>query len=195
VKLYVIAQTYQAVVAVSGDFLTDNLDEDPKGVIIRDGIVCVNHDDEDTVAFMPDGTMRIFGKKEATADDLIAMGVKNSFSFGPTLINNGEIEDLSRSRNRRENPRTAVGMIAPYHYLLVVVEGRSSRSTGMTMNELAELFASWGCSVAYNLDGGQSATMAFMGEHISEYRGSFTGQRGVPDALMFGTSDLVSKAD
>ena len=195
VKLYVIAQTYQAVVAVSGDFLTDNLEDDPKGVIIRDGIVCVDHDDEDTVAFMPDGTMQIFEAGEITADELVAVGVNNAFSFGPTLINDGVIaDDLDNHHLRRENPRTAAGMIAPYHYLLVVVEGRSSRSTGMTLSELAELFASYGCSVAYNLDGGQSATMAFMGEHISEYRGSFTGQRGVPDALMFGTSDLVTDA-
>jgi hypothetical protein len=192
VKLYVIARTYKAVVAVGGDFLADNIKKDPKGVIIRDGIKCVDHDDNSTAAFMPDGTIKIFKAGEITADELMAEGVNNAFSFGPTLINDGVIADgLDKAHLHSKNPRTAMGMIEPYHYLLVVVEGRSKRSKGMTFNELADLMASYGCTVAYNLDGGQSATMAFMGDHISEYVGSLTRQRPVPDALMFGTSDLV----
>lgn len=194
VDLFNIARNYQAVVAVSGDFLADNLEDDPKGVIIRDGIVCVDDDNEDTVAFMPDGTMRVFEPGEITADELLAEGVTNTFSFGPTLINGGVIEEeLDEHRLRRKNPRTAIGMIEPYHYLLIVVDGRDDDySVGMTLSELAELFDSYGCEVAYNLDGGASATMAFMGEHISQYEGSLTGQRPVADALMFGTSELVT---
>jgi exopolysaccharide biosynthesis protein len=89
-------------------------------------------------------------------------------------------------------PRTAVGMLEPGHFMLVVVDGRASRySKGMTFEELADLMASLGCELAYNLDGGASATMAFMGEHISVYEGSTTGQRPVPDALMFGNSELA----
>jgi hypothetical protein len=169
VKLSVIARTYQAVVAVSGDFLADNLEEDPKGVVIRDGIVCVDDGNQDTAAFMPDGSLQIFRAGETTADELLALGVKNAFSFGPTLINDGVIEEgLDHAHLHVKNPRTAIGMIEPHHYLLVVVEGRSDRSKGMTLQELAELFASYGCSVAYNLDGGRSATIAFMGDHISE---------------------------
>jgi exopolysaccharide biosynthesis protein len=57
--------------------------------------------------------------------------------------------------------------------------------------ELADLFASYDCEVAYNLDGGQSAAMTFMGNIISEYKGSLSGQRPVPDALMFGYSEQV----
>jgi exopolysaccharide biosynthesis protein len=193
--LFKIAQYYKAVIAVNGDFL-DHHPEDPKGVIIRDGEVFADDDKEDTAAFYPNGTMRVFEAGEITADELLADGVKNAFSFGPTLIRDGVIRDgLNKHYLRGKNPRTAVGMIEPNHFVLVVVEGRSSRSDGMTLVELAELFASYGCEVAYNLDGGQSATMAFMGEHISEYKGSLTGQRPVPDALMFGTSELVTGAE
>jgi exopolysaccharide biosynthesis protein len=192
VDLYEIARLYQAVVAIDGDFLTDHPD-DPKGVIIRDGLVAVDDDENATLVFMPDGTMHIFAAGEVTADDLLAKGVTNAFSFGPVLINDGVIQDgLDKHYLRPKNPRAAVGMIEPNHFLLVLVEGRSDRSKGMTLVELADFFASWNCQVAYNMDGGASATMSFMGENISEYQGSLTGQRPVADALMFGTSDLVT---
>lgn len=195
VALFEIAQSYQAVIAVNGDYLKDHA-EDPKGVIIRDGIVCVDDNEEDTLAFMPDGTMQAFEKGEITADELVAAGVQNSFSFGPTLIMNSVIQQdkIDHHRLRSKKPRTAVGMIEPYHYLLVVVDGRDSDySKGMTLQELANLFASYDCTVAYNFDGGASATMCFMGENISQYEGSFTGQRNVADALMFGETQLLAQ--
>lgn len=194
IEVYKIARNYGAVIAINGDFLKDH-SEDPKGVIIRDGIVCVDDDKEDSLAFMPDGTMKVCELGEASADDLVAQGVKNSFSFGPTLIKDGVIQDgLDKHRVRSKNPRTAVGMIEPYHYLLIVVDGRQKGySTGMTLSELADLFASYHCQVAYNFDGGQSAAMCFMGDNISQYAGSFTAQRPVPDTLMFGESALVPK--
>ncbi len=196
VELYKIARNYKSVIAVSGDFL-DDVPEDPKGVIIRDGIVCVDDKKAETLAFLPDGTMKIFEKGETSADELVSQGVKNSFSFGPTLIKDGIIsEGLDKHRLRSKNPRTAVGMIEPNHFLLVVVDGRQKGySTGMTLTELANLFASYQCQVAYNFDGGASATMNFMGENISKYGGSFTGQRRVSDALMFGESNLVKTED
>lgn len=195
IELYKIAQYYKAVIAVNGDFL-DHHPEDPKGVIIRDGEVFVDDDENQTLAFYPDGTMRVFEAGETTADQLLADGVKNAFSFGPAFIKDGEIQPgLMDLRLSSPKPRTAVGMIEPYHFILVQVEGRSKRSDGMTYEEMADLFASYGCQVAYNLDGGQSATITFMGENINEYQGSLTGQRPVPDALMFGYSELVGKEE
>ncbi len=192
--LYKIAKQYQAVIAVNGDYIT-KVTGDKKGIIIRDGKEFLNKKKMDTLAFYPDGTMRVFRPGETTAKKLIEDGVKNTFSFGPTLINNGVIEPkLNKCRLQRRNPRTAVGMIEPYHYIFVVVDGRQRRySVGMTMQQLAELFAKYNCQVAYNLDGGRSATMSFMGKNINRYNGSLTGQRKVPDALMFGFTDLLAK--
>jgi exopolysaccharide biosynthesis protein len=188
-----IARYYKAVVAVNGDFMDNNAsDKNRKGVIIRDGKVFVDKTKADTLAFMPDGTMKVYAAGEIDADGLLALGVQNTFSFGPALINGGVIQQgLEDHRLRRANPRTAVGMIEPGHFIMIVVEGRSSNAKGMTLVELADLFASYDCEVAYNLDGGQSAAMAFMGDIISEYKGSLSGQRPVPDALMFGYSEQV----
>lgn len=192
--LYKIAANYQAVIAVNGDYMS-LVRSDAKGIVMRDGIVYADKKETDTLAFYPDGTMRIFRPGEITPEQLSAEGVLNTFSFGPTLINNGEIEPgLEGAYLARRNPRTAVGMIEPYHYLFVVVDGRQNRySIGMTLPQLAQLFASYNCQVAYNLDGGQSATMSFLDKNISRYSGSLTGQRSVPDALMFGFTQLLGK--
>ena len=79
------------------------------------------------------------------------------------------------------NPRSAVGYYEPGHYCFVVVDGRQKGySKGMTMSELSQLFFDLGCTVAYNLDGGKSAEMVFMGETVSQ---PFEGGRSTSDIL------------
>lgn len=193
-RLYQIARNYGAVIAVNGDYM-HMVEKSRKGIIIRNGKVYLNRKNADTLAFYPGGTMRIFKPGETTPAKLLSDGVKNTYSFGPTLIHNGRITpNLNRCRLRSRNPRSAVGMVEPYHYIFVEVDGRrKGYSKGMTLVELAALFKSYGCTEAYNLDGGRSATMSFMGKNISKYAGSYTGQRRVPDAVMMGTSKLVPK--
>ena len=60
------------------------------------------------------------------------------------------------------------------------------------------LFYIYGCKQAYNLDGGNSTAMVFMGEHLNQHPGvpeSKGGQRSLPDMLMWGTSDQVPSVD
>jgi peptidoglycan hydrolase-like protein with peptidoglycan-binding domain/exopolysaccharide biosynthesis protein len=59
-----------------------------------------------------------------------------------------------------DNPRTAIGFSADGLTMwLVVVDGRSSASVGMTYVELAAFMKSLGADDALNLDGGGSTTM------------------------------------
>jgi exopolysaccharide biosynthesis protein len=190
--LYTIARQYKAVIAINSDYMTK--DKEKKGIIIRDGKVYNTKEKADTLAFMPDGTLKIFGAGETTisAQKLLDEGVKDTFSFGPALLTDYKLNpNLNKHPLRPKNPRTAIGMIEPYHYILMVVDGRQKDSKGMTLQQLAEVFVKYNCSVAYNLDGGQSSTMSFMGKNINKYAGSTTGQRSVPDALMFGKSEKV----
>ena len=54
-----------------------------------------------------------------------------------------------------EQPRTAIGVAADGHILLVVVDGRNEGySRGVTVTELAQIMADLGCACAYNIDGG-----------------------------------------
>ncbi|MDL2220858.1 phosphodiester glycosidase family protein, partial [Eubacteriales bacterium OttesenSCG-928-N14] len=91
------------------------------------------------------------------------------------------LESIKNHNIHRNNPRSAIGYVEPGHYVMVVVDGRQTASEGMTLTALAELFSQKGCKVAYNLDGGQTAEMAWQGELISV---PYEGGRAVGDIVM-----------
>ena len=200
---WIIARRAKAVLWITGDNLI-NSEKDEKGILIRDGKIYSSANAEDTLVIYPDMSMRIFDEWETRANILLEDGVENSFSFGPTLIMDGVInEDAKYHRIRRINPRAGVGYYEPGHYLSIVVDGRQADySVGMEIDEFAALFAEYGCTLAYNLDGGLSAAMVFMGEQLNSHSGQRIGekndisyQRAVPDGIMFGYSEQVPGED
>jgi len=86
------------------------------------------------------------------------------------------------------NPRTAIGMIAPLHYVFVVSDGRTNQSAGLSLYQLAEFMQSLGVQVAYNLDGGGSSTMVFQGKVINNptTNGRTIAERKVSDIVYIG---------
>lgn len=65
-----------------------------------------------------------------------------------------------RSDMRDRHPRTAMGLTADQQtFILLVVDGRSTRSDGMYGTELADLIHQLGAHTAFNLDGGGSSQM------------------------------------
>jgi hypothetical protein len=194
-----MARRYRAVLAITGDNLSVN-EPELKGIIIRNGKIYNNKKAADTMALMPDLSMRIFSPGETTPDELLAMGVTNAYSFGPTLIRDGVVNiNAHRAKIGGLNPRTGVGMIEPGHFVVITVDGRQPRySYGITLNNFMHLFYSLGCTQAYNLDGGSSTAMVFMGEYLNRHReieGNSQGQRDLPDMLLWGESELVPTVD
>ena len=86
------------------------------------------------------------------------------------------------------NPRCAVGMVEPLHYKFVVSDGRTDESEGLSLYQLAQVMKNEECSVAYNLDGGGSATMWFMGKIINypTTDGKEMHERRVSDIVYIG---------
>jgi hypothetical protein len=200
---WLIARREKAVLWLTGDNLIND-ERELKGILIRDGRMFWSAEKEDTLAIYPDMSMRIIKKLAMSPGALLEDGVDNAYSFGPTLIDNGVINEKAKyHRVRRANPRAGIGYLSPGHYIAIVVDGRQKDySVGMPVWEFADLFASYGCSIAYNLDGGLSAAMIFMGEQINTHSGQRTGdkndvsyQRAVPDGLMFGYSLQVPSVD
>ena len=184
-----IASSNNALFAINGDYYGFRDD----GVIIRNGTVYRDDPVRDAMALFGDGTMQSYNEKEISSSELLAEGAINTLSFGPILIQDGQIvSDFSSVKidtnfgNRsiqNANPRTAVGMIAPNHYVFVVVDGRNEGySRGMTLTELADLMQDLGATEAYNLDGGGSSTMYFMGRVVNNPQGK-NQERGVSDIL------------
>ena len=77
---------------------------------------------------------------------------------GDLIVDNGTVTDSS-SWDRAlisTNPRSAIGIKGDGTVVYYTIDGRSSRSRGLTMQQLAEEMVSRGCVQAVNMDGGGS---------------------------------------
>ena len=112
-------------------------------------------------------------------------------SFGPALVKDGQV---SVTKNQEvgqatySNPRTAIAIVDELHYLLVVSDGRTDRSEGLSLYQLAQFLQSKGAKTAYNLDGGGSSTMWFNGRVVNEpvNHGSEVSERSISDIVYIG---------
>lgn len=135
----------------------------PLGMCIKNGKIYGNYATSYSVmAVKKDGT--IFTPRQGLwAQSLLNMGVKDTYNFGPILINNGVVQE-SWAETRKYYPRVAVGMIRQNDYVLLCSNGNGMRgSRGLNHWEMADVFRSYGCKYAYNLDGGGSATLYYNG--------------------------------
>ena len=194
---WLIARREKAVLWITGDNLIHEQQE-KKGILIRDGRVFWSANAEDTLTIYPDLSMRIIARQSSSAQTLLEDGVENAYSSGPALISGGSVNSSAKYHSTtRANPRCGIGEIEPGHYIAIVVERRAMRdSVGLTMDEFAALFLDYGCETAYNLNGGRSAAMVFMGEQLNSHLGGGIDpdgsvQRTVADGLMFGYSNQV----
>ena len=187
-----IAEDNDAIFAINGDYYGFR----DTGIVIRNGVVYRDEGARTGLAIYRDGTMAVYDETATTADDLVADGVWQTLSFGPALLEDGQvidgIEDVEVDTNvgnhsiQGEQPRTGLGMIEANHFVFVVVDGRSpGYSRGVTMTEFAQIFADLGCTVAYNLDGGGSSTMVFDGDLVNDPLGRGE-ERGTSDILYLG---------
>ena len=71
--------------------------------------------------------------------------------------------------------------------MMVVSDGRTEESEGLTLYELAQVMEELGCKTAYNLDGGGSSTMWFMGRVVNcPTDGKKSGERRISDIVYIG---------
>jgi len=165
-----IAENVGATLAINGDFYGVQ----SEGYVIRNGELLrstMKSSDQEDLVIYEDGTIDIIQEGDITAEALVENGAYNVLSFGPGLVEDGEIsvESTEEENNARTlvNPRTAIGQISEDHYVFVVVDGRTDESTGVSLAELATFMQSLGCTEAYNLDGGGSSTLYYNGEVLN----------------------------
>ncbi|KXT85789.1 phosphodiester glycosidase family protein [Streptococcus panodentis] len=185
------AANNNAILAVNGDYYGAN----STGYVIRNGVVYRDTVREDAsngdLAIYKDGSFKIVYENETSADQLVADGVVNLLAFGPSLVENGEITVSTNSevgQSMSSNPRTAIGIIDENHYIIVVSDGRTSESEGLSLYQLAEVMKSYGATTAYNLDGGGSSTLYFNGQVINKptTNGNTISERSVSDIVYIG---------
>jgi len=164
------AQRYNALITLSGDYYGGRSD----GVVIRNGTLYRDQFvSSDVCVLYWDGTMKTMEAYEFDVDTEMANGAYQAWNFGPILLDKqGQPMTEFNSDVLKANPRAAIGYYEPGHYCLVMVDGRSSRSDGLAMEDLSKFMHSLGCTAAYNLDGGQTAVMACGDKLINDQAGS-----------------------
>ena len=186
-----IAGRYNPVLAINADFCRYHRE----GVIIRNGEVLRRQnikkhhllivDENGNLSAQTDRS----GKQGLVANKLEQANTWQTFEFGPVLVENGEAATLPTSfyvacGDGYYEPRTAIGQKGPLHYVVIVVDGRrDGYSTGASIPQLQQLFLDEGVDFAFNLDGGGSTTLYFLGEVINMPSGG--KERSVSDVLMF----------
>jgi len=175
-----IAKANNAIFAVTGDYYGART----TGVVIRNGQLYRNTELQDVCVLYANGEMKTYSNDEFDIQTAVDDKAYQAWSFGPTLLDNGQAKSTFDSTVQRKNPRCAIGYYEPGHYCLVVVDGRQEGySSGMSLEELSQLFFDLGCKEAYNLDGGATAAMIFQGKVISQ---PCDGGRQSSDIIYFG---------
>ena len=181
-----IAKKHHLVFGINSDYFIYRVarqnDKDvnyeyPKGMIIRDQEIFYDSPRKatstvypplDVMAFYPDGSMQVYLNGTMTAKEMLSGGAVDTLSFGPILVEDGEISPRSKEFGSTPNPRTAIGMVEPGHYVCLLVESRISESKGESCVWMAEMMEALGCETALNLDGGATSTMIFMGKQVNK---------------------------
>lgn len=168
-RLEALSKSYDAILAMSGDFCHKG----KNCVVIHDGELVQDSGKYtlDLCVLYKDGTVEVYAPEDIDVEAIMAKDPWQSWNFGPILLNKKGMAakkfNLPDSISSR-NPRAALGYYEPGHYCFVCIDGRKSNySMGLSIEEMAQFMEDLGCKVAYNLDGGLSAQIAFMGEQLN----------------------------
>ena len=183
-----MAENNNAVLAINGDYYGAR----QSGYVIRNGkLYRDTSGNRDALVIQKNSEFKFVSESETSASELLQDGALQAFSFGPVLLNNGEVsvgENDEVGMAMASNPRTAIGYLGNNHYVFVVSDGRTSESAGLSLYELASFMKELGVKDAYNLDGGGSSTMVFKGEIINNptTSGRSGEERAVSDGVYIG---------
>ena len=170
---------------------------DYHGVVIRNGEVIATKTrnskkarhwpNMDTLAVYQDGSMKSFDCDALTAEEYLEQGAVQVFAFGPWLISEGEINPNLEKINNYSEPRVGIGMVEPWHYILIVTAGRpTSKWQGYKLTWLAEKLKEYGCTEALNLDGGDTVALAFNNKVILHGNMESKKLRNLGSLIAFG---------
>ena len=200
-----IARKNGVVLALSNDFAQLRLQQKKSrpGIIIRDGVILSDRTKKqgvkdfpnlDCLAIWPDGDMKVFFSDEKKAEEYLEEGAVDVLAFGPILIRDGELNEKGLGQYGTSHaPRTAVGMAEKGHYWFMMLEGRIKRSKGDGIRFLTEKLHDKGCTLGFNLDGGDTSCIVFMGHQLCKTQDGKKNKasRRTSDILGVGKSDLL----
>ena len=172
-----IASNNGAVAAVNGGGFVDKTGTTnwtgtggiPTGLLMSGGKVISNditdlNSKNDVMALTSDGSLLV-GKH--SLNELKKLGASEAISFGPALIVDGKITIKSGDGGQGIAPRTAIGQRRDGTILLLVIDGRQTKSVGASLKDVQNIMVKYEAYNATNLDGGSSSTMYYDGDIVN----------------------------
>ena len=138
--------------------------------------------------------MKMTHHGELVTDEEIEQYLKDNdvvfgISFGPILVENGELQTIySYPVGEIDSyySRAAIAQKGERHYLLMTIGQEGNYERRCQINKAAELIFSKGVDSAYALDGGQTATMVMQGRTVN--RVDWDEERTMSDIIYFATA-------
>lgn len=112
-----------------------------------------------------------------------------SISFGPVLIENGELQVCDwypAGEIDKGYSRAGIGIYDDLHYYYMSLNHSPERAARWTVNEFGRQMYNKGLRSAYCLDGGQTSEIVFQGEPYNYI--DFGAERKVTDIIYFATA-------
>ena len=181
-----VAKRENAIIAINaGGFYDPDWNSNgalPHGTVIQNGKIVSDFEDAKMgggfVGFTNDDKL-VLGKM--SAEEALAMGVRDAVEFGPFLIVNGKSSFVKGNGGWGIAPRTAIGQREDGIVLFLVINGRLATSIGADMGDLTEIMENYGAVNAANMDGGSSSALVINNEIINTpVAGGENGLRDIP---------------
>ena len=196
VQLYAsdMARDVNAVIALNGDFYAFR----KIGVTVYQRRLYRNAGESLDTCFVTAAGDLVFahrGELRSDADTQRFMDehdVVFSLSFGPILVENGELKgpesygDYPIGEINNIYSRSGIGQLGERHYLIATLGEQGPYNTRAQLYTFAGYLAAKGCESAYALDGGQTAVMIFNGGTFN--RVDWDSERTMSDIVYFATA-------
>ena len=186
-----LARQANAVLAVNGDYYKYR----GNGICVYQRELCRSElRTTDTCYFNGDGEMLFtkagqFKNADEVKDYIEANDVLFAVSFGPVLIDEGEIQHIgyyALGQVHEGYSRSAIGQIDDLHYFMMNINHTKATPEGGRIESIAQYMYDFGCKKAYALDGGQTAELVMNGYPVNPV--DWSSERMVSDIIYFSTA-------
>ena len=187
-RVTAMAKRTNAKVAINGAGFMDyaiNPGGHPTGYVIKEGKIVWSRNrggnwGGGTIGFNQDGVMLLLKDRGKAA---VKKGVYNGVDFGPFLIVNGKSGEVKGNGGWGIHPRTVIGQRKDGIVIFLTIDGRTTDSIGIGLNDVIEIMKRYDAYNVANLDGGSSTVLVVEGK-VKNNPVAFTntGERGVATA-------------
>lgn len=183
-----MAEKNNAVLAINSDFFSYH----NQGIVMRGGKLLRNAPrvGRDTLIIDDKGDFTILTNTTKKAWEAVADTAREAFCFGPGLIVDGQVQtfkyqDKTSCGYPTPAQRLAICQMDTLSYLIVATEGpEQDKHAGLSIPQFTEVLVATGARQAYNLDGGNSATIMLGGKRVNTPEHKL---RPVGDIIYFAT--------